>query len=123
MPSYDVSIQDRADELVVANPKSMIAIFDHDGRYLFASESHREQLGYEPAELLKMNLMQVIAPADMSHVHLAFGDAVLRGNSIEIGTGMLSKSGHIVQTRGSAENVEDPVSHQMYIIGRSQIVR
>ena len=122
MPAYDHTIQVKADNLIAKYPASMIAILDHSGKYLFASESHRELLGYEPDELLHLNLRQIILPADMSHVDLAFGDAVLRGKSIEIGTRLVTKSGHVVRARASAENVEDPISHQMFIIGKSEIV-
>ncbi len=113
-------IQDQADRLIGRSPETaMIAVFDYDGVYHFASASHLPILGYDPAELVGRRLAEFITPEDLEHANLAFMDAVIADISIEIGIQLVKRSGDKLPVRAQAWNIEDAGTGRKFMLGRS----
>jgi PAS domain S-box-containing protein len=105
----DSTIKAQALRLAKENPGAMVAVFESaTSRYLYASPSHEQLLGYKPEELIGRTLRKRVFPSDLGHTMLGFMDAVLHGKSIEITVRLVSKSGHPVRVRASATHVVTP---------------
>jgi two-component system sensor histidine kinase UhpB len=62
--------------LIAENTRDLISLVDVDGRFLYASPSHRTSLGYVPEELAGSELIQLIHPEDRPSVRVAWEQAL-----------------------------------------------
>src|SRR5258705_10550795 len=61
--------------LIAETTRDLISLVDVDGRFLYASPSHRTSLGYVPEELAGSELIQLIHPEDRPAVRVAWEQA------------------------------------------------
>ena len=93
-------------DLAKANPRAMVGVFESaTGTYLYVSPNHTQITGYHPHELVGQTLGHVVHPDDLEHTRLAFMDAVLHGQSIEVGVRLVHKDGHHLRVRATANHV------------------
>jgi diguanylate cyclase (GGDEF)-like protein/PAS domain S-box-containing protein len=62
---------------LVQNSHDLVSIYDDQGRFVFASPSHRRVLGYEPDELLGQPAIDLLHPAEREEVARAFAEQLL----------------------------------------------
>jgi PAS domain S-box-containing protein len=62
--------------VVVENSQDLVALMDLDGRILYASPSHGRALGYEPQELIGVNMADLIHVDDRPEATARLGDAL-----------------------------------------------
>jgi len=53
-----------------------IALLDREGRFLYASDSHRQLLGYSSEELVGTDGFRLIHPDDLEQVRALFGAVI-----------------------------------------------
>jgi two-component system sensor histidine kinase UhpB len=61
--------------LIAENTRDLIGLVDVDGRFLYASPSHRASLGYVPEELAGTELLELVHPDDRPAVRAAWEQA------------------------------------------------
>lgn len=62
--------------LIAENTRDLISLVDVDGRFLYASPSHKTSLGYVPEELAGTELLELIHPEDSSAARAAWEQAL-----------------------------------------------
>ena len=62
--------------LIAENTRDLISLVDVQGRFLYASPSHRSSLGYAPEELAGKELLELVHPEDRAVVRLAWEQAL-----------------------------------------------
>jgi two-component system sensor histidine kinase UhpB len=62
--------------LIAQNTRDLISLIDVDGRFLYASPSHKASLGYVPEELVGSELITLIHPDDRPPVRQAWEQAL-----------------------------------------------
>jgi PAS domain S-box-containing protein len=95
----------------------LVAVYNGDGRYLYASSNHKVLLGYNPADLIGLRLTEIIHPDDLGHILLAYNDTLLSDSSIEIGVRLVSKDFKVMAARARAMIVTGPANDSRYIVG------
>src|SRR6185295_5283527 len=62
--------------LIAENTRDLISLVDVDGRFLYASPSHKTSLGYVPEELAGTELLELIHPEDSPAASAAWEQAL-----------------------------------------------
>src|SRR5262245_46968037 len=62
--------------LIAENTRDLISLVDVEGRFLYASPSHRSSLGYIPEELTGKDLIELVHPEDRAAVQAAWEQAL-----------------------------------------------
>ncbi len=111
----DISERRRAEEelrrsqelyrLVIENSKDLVGLVGLDGRVVFASPSHREKLGYDPATFVGRSLETIIHPDDASAVRTAFTMALEGVRGPFEGVRLKHADGHWVSVDGAASAI------------------
>jgi PAS domain S-box-containing protein len=88
---------------------------------LYASASHSDVLGYEPKVLIGMELRRVIARDDIPHSDLSIQDAVLGGQTTEIGFRHRKADGSYVYMRRKTRGLKGDNASRYYVMTRSSL--
>jgi PAS domain S-box-containing protein len=67
--------------LITENIRDLIAMLDHQGRYLYASPSYRTVLGYDPAGLMGAALFDYAHPDDLASLRERWGLILSEGTA------------------------------------------
>ncbi len=116
-------IIERARRLSQENPDSIVAVYStNEERCVWASPSHLAILGYTQAEMPGHHWGDFIDPLDQSHAGLAGSDALLTGQSVEIGLRVVTKTGATRSIRGRAWIVPDPATMTPFLFFKAGVV-
>ncbi len=80
--------------LIADNSLDLIGLVDAQGTVLYASPSHFQVLGYDPAELLHHNILAIIHPTHHAPAQAALQQLVGEGGSIRVEAPLLHKQGN-----------------------------
>ena len=94
-------VQAYVSELESLDPEALVAVFDRDGYYLYASPNHRSSLGYTSGELQSMHLSQVVVVSDHHAAWVLRTVAVFRSRPIPFSSRLVSKAGELVRVSGT----------------------
>ncbi|HWQ15082.1 MAG TPA: PAS domain S-box protein, partial [Roseiflexaceae bacterium] len=67
--------------LITDHASDLIAVFDADGRFVYASPAHRRLLGHEPADLLGVRGLDLVHPDDLEAIARATEELRARGEA------------------------------------------
>jgi two-component system cell cycle sensor histidine kinase/response regulator CckA len=70
--------------LITENSGDLISMTDHDGRFVYASPSFRQVLGYDPAALTGALISEIVHPDDVELVLTALAAAAVQPTSIVV---------------------------------------
>jgi len=104
-----------------ADSGALVAAFDKDGFYVYASANHLEAVGYSDDELLKIHLSEIV---DKSYHHAAWvlrTVSVFYANPIRFSTRIVAKSGDLVQIAGTLRHIREP-REPMYFVTCTKVV-
>ncbi len=93
--------------VVVENSHDMIAVLDPMGRFVFASPSYEQALGYGPEELVDVSPISLVHPADVQRASDALRQAVTSQSAAVVELRMRHKRGNWVFVEGSTTSVLD----------------
>jgi two-component system cell cycle sensor histidine kinase/response regulator CckA len=93
--------------VVVENSHDMIAVLDPMGRFMFASRSYEEALGYDPEELVDVSPISLVHPSDVQRASDALRQAVTSQNAAVVELRMRHKRGSWVFVEGTTTAVLD----------------
>ena len=102
-------------ELESKDSGALVAVFDRNGYYLYATPNHQQAVGYAPGELLGMNLAQVV---DRSEHHAAWvlrTISVLYTKPIHFSSRLAAKSGELIPISGTLRHIHDPHSDRYFV--------
>jgi PAS domain S-box-containing protein len=114
-PSPPPSIVEYVKELESKDAGILVAVFDRDGYYLYASANHEPALGYTAEELLNMHLSQVVDKAEHRAAWVLRTIAVFYTRPIPFSTRLVSKSEKLVPITGTLSHLRDSRG-EMYFI-------
>jgi PAS domain S-box-containing protein len=115
------SILKRATDLESKDPRNVVAIFDRDGYYLYASANHDQALGYTPDELTQMHLSTIVHKPDHHAAWVLRTIVALSPKPIHFSSRLVAKSGSLVHVSGDLRHVREPHG-EMYFITCVKIV-
>jgi PAS domain S-box-containing protein len=90
-----------------------------DQRCIWASDSHEDLLGYDPMELVGVHWRDIVDKADHAHKEIMLNDALLTGDSMQIGFHLIAKSGQRRYVKVIDTLYDDPDSEEKYVLCRS----
>jgi PAS domain S-box-containing protein len=93
--------------VVVENSHDMIAVLDPMGRFVFASPSYEEALGYGPEELVDVSPISLVHPSDVQRASDALRQAVTSQSAAVVELRMRHKRGNWVFVEGTTTSVVD----------------
>jgi two-component system, cell cycle sensor histidine kinase and response regulator CckA len=88
--------------MVVENSHDLVSLIDLGGKILYASPSHGRVLGYEPYELIGVNVAELIHPDDLEQVRVHLGEALAGKANAPDQTRLRRKDGGWVLVEGIA---------------------
>ena len=93
--------------VVVENSHDMIAVLDPMGRFVFASPSYEQALGYGPEELVDVSPISLVHPSDVQRASDALRQAVTTQSAAVVELRMRHKRGNWVFVEGTTTSVLD----------------
>ncbi|MGH9025975.1 MAG: diguanylate cyclase domain-containing protein, partial [Acidimicrobiia bacterium] len=98
----------------------LVALFDTDGCFAYASPSHFSVLGYEPSDLIGRRALDLIHPEDREPIAAAFAAQLIGGAPTQpIELRLRHKSGSYVWIEAVAQNrLDDPAVQGMIVNAR-----
>ena len=93
--------------VVVENSHDMIAVLDPMGRFVFASPSYEQALGYGPEELVDVSPISLVHPSDVQRASDALRQAVTSRGATVVELRMRHKRGNWVFVEGTTTSVLD----------------
>jgi PAS domain S-box-containing protein len=93
--------------VVVENSHDMIAVLDPMGRFVFASPSYEQALGYGPEELVDVSPISLVHPSDVQRASDALRQAVTSRSAAVVELRMRHKRGNWVSVEGTTTSVLD----------------
>lgn len=93
--------------VVVENSHDMIAVLDPMGRFVFASPSYEQALGYGPEELVDVSPISLVHPSDVQRASDALRQAVTSQGTAVTELRMRHKRGSWVFVEGTTTSVLD----------------
>jgi PAS domain S-box-containing protein len=93
--------------VVVENSHDMIAVLDPMGRFVFASPSYEQALGYGPEELVDVSPISLVHPSDVQRASDALRQVVTRQDAAVVELRMRHKRGNWVFVEGTTTSVMD----------------
>ena len=93
--------------VVVENSHDMIAVLDPMGRFVFASPSYEQALGYRPEELVDVSPISLVHPSDVQRASDALRQAVTSQSAAVVELRMRHKRGNWVFVEGTTTSVLD----------------
>jgi PAS domain S-box-containing protein len=93
--------------VVVENSHDMIAVLDPMGRFVFASPSYEQALGYGPEELVDVSPISLVHPSDVQRASDALRQAVTGQGAAVVELRMRHKRGNWVFVEGTTTSVLD----------------
>ncbi len=93
--------------VVVENSHDMIAVLDPMGRFVFASPSYQQALGYGPEELVDVSPISLVHPSDVQRASDALRQAVTSQSAAVVELRMRHKRGNWVFVEGTTTSVLD----------------
>jgi PAS domain S-box-containing protein len=98
------------------DPEALVAVFDRDGFYLYASPNHEPAIGYTEAELITMHLSQTV---DSSLHHAAWvlrTISVFSSKPIHFSSLLVAKSGRPVRIAGTLQHVRTTAKDERFFV-------
>jgi two-component system cell cycle sensor histidine kinase/response regulator CckA len=102
--------------VVVENSHDMIAVLDPMGRFVFASPSYEQALGYGPEELVDVSPISLVHPSDVQRASDALRQAVTSQGAAVVELRMRHKRGNWVFVEGTTTSVLDENGHLRSIL-------
>jgi PAS domain S-box-containing protein len=93
--------------LLVENSHDMIAVLDPMGRFVFASPSYEDALGYNPEELIDVSPISLVHPSDVQRASDALRQVVTDRETALVELRMRHKRGSWVFVEGTTTAVTD----------------
>ncbi len=93
--------------VVVENSHDMIAVLDPMGRFVFASPSYEQVLGYEPEELVDVSPISLVHPSDVQRASDALRQTATSRGTAVTELRMRHKRGNWVFVEGTTTSVLD----------------
>jgi PAS domain S-box-containing protein len=94
-------------ELEFQDAGALVAVFDKDGYYLYASPNHEHALGYTAQELESMHLSDTV---HRPHHHAAWvlrTVAVLHAKPMRFSSTLVSRTGELVPVSGTLRHMRE----------------
>ena len=102
-------------ELESNDPQALLAIFDRDGYYLYATPNHEQAIGYTTQELTSMHLSQTVDPPLHHAAWVLRTVSVLYTKPIQFSSRLVTKSGEIVHISGNLRHLHEPGSDRYFV--------
>ncbi|HYL88555.1 MAG TPA: PAS domain S-box protein [Burkholderiales bacterium] len=104
--------------LIAENADDLVAMLDHEGRWLYTSPSYARVLA--PAELAPGgDAFKHIHPDDADHAHMVIGRAAATGKPRELALRMVDREGRIRQFRSHVRAVmSTPAPYKVVLVSR-----
>jgi diguanylate cyclase (GGDEF)-like protein/PAS domain S-box-containing protein len=96
--------------LLTENARDMISYSDADDRYVYASPSHKDTLGYDPEEMKGTRLYDYIHPDDINPVENTASGSVQGRRPQLVNIRFRHKSGEWVWLGASTRTIRDPAT-------------
>jgi hypothetical protein len=110
-----VQISDYIAQLESQDPAALVAAFDRYGFYLYATPNHEPVIGYSAADLLTMNLTQVINQPEHHAAWVLRTISVLYSKPIPFSTKLVAKPGHLVRISGTLRHISVPEGGMYFV--------
>jgi len=114
---------DQARRLAHDHLYAIVSVYETDKQTcVWASPSHQPIMGHDPKDMIGHSWMDFVAPEDHSHANLVGADALLTGQSIEVGMRARTTTGHRLNLRGRAWIVPDPDTETPFLFFKADVV-
>jgi PAS domain S-box-containing protein len=114
-PGLPPSIQELADRLANDDAEVLVAVFDRYGNYLLASDNHLQAVGYTAAELVEMNLAQLVIKDDHRAAWVLRTISVFYTRPMHFASRLVAKSGAVIKVAGTLTHVQDAKGDRYFI--------
>jgi PAS domain S-box-containing protein len=105
-------------------PSALVTLLDKGGRIVYTSPSSETMLGYPPDERVGKKSVDYMMPADVDLATIAFQDALLTGESVDIGITFVTKTGGQLGTRAVLYALrDDDEADEVFILAKMLPVR
>lgn len=97
------------------DPQALVAIFDRDGYYLYATANHQPALGYSASELTSMHLSEVVDPPLHHAAWVLRTVSVFYTKPIHFSSRLVAKSGKLVHVSGTLRHIHEPGNDRYFV--------
>jgi PAS domain S-box-containing protein len=104
-------VHDRESE----DAEALVAVFDRNGNYLYASDNHLEAVGYAADELTQLNLAQLVIKSDHHAAWVLRTISVLYIHPLQFSSRLMAKSGVVVPVAGTLAHQQDERRERYFI--------
>jgi PAS domain S-box-containing protein len=115
MPKLPPSIVSEVQKLASEGDDQVIAVFDANGFYLYASPNHKEAIGYTEEELLEMHLSQVVDKPEHHNAWVLRTISVFYSGPMSFSSYLSRKSGERVKVAGTLRHFRVPGGVRYFI--------
>ncbi|HEY3077125.1 MAG TPA: PAS domain S-box protein [Burkholderiales bacterium] len=106
---HDLARSEERYRLIAENADDLVAMVDHDGRWLYTSPSYARV--FDPAELVPTaDAFKRIHPDDAERARLAIGRAAATGKPRELALRLVDREGRVRQYRSRVQPVAGPAA-------------
>jgi len=117
-----VQVTNYIEELESTDPEALVAVFDRNGYYLYATPNHDSAIGFTPEVLLRMNLTEIIDKRDHHAAWVLRTISVLYAKPIPFSSRLVAKSGDLVPISGTLRHISVP-GGEMYFVSFVRVSR
>jgi hypothetical protein len=104
------------EQFAATNPSRRVTLLTADGYICYRATSTAANSSIAAADVIGRHISEFIHPQYLDHVKLAFGDALLNDESIEIGAQLQLSDRSPAWARGKAYKLCDPETEELYVM-------
>jgi PAS domain S-box-containing protein len=119
MPKLSGGIMSEVEKVVRENPDAAVSLMDLEGLCCYWSPSAQSMFGYSAQDLLDAigrHYSQFTDPRELARNQLAYQDALLNGESINIQSDVKLKSGGYRRMSGTGRQLVDESTGDIYVL-------
>lgn len=103
------------ESLEASDEQALVAVFDRDGYYLYASANHEQILDYTADELLRLHLSQVVEESQHHAAWVLRTVSVFHTKPLPFSTRLVAKSGQLVPISGILRHIHRPGGERYFV--------
>jgi PAS domain S-box-containing protein len=108
-------IVEYVEELESDDASAMVAVFDADGYYLYASPNHEQALGFTSQDLLSKHLSQTVDKQEHHAAWVLRTISVFHTRPMKFSSHLVAKSGELIHVAGTLRHMREP-RRPMYFV-------
>ena len=108
----------RTQTTAAQHPNAIVSLLDKAGKIAYTTPNSEKLIGYAPSERIGRNGLKYLLPSDADLITIAFQDALLTGESVEVGATYITKSGGRLPVRAMLYALTDDDSDEVFVLAR-----